>query len=46
MFDEEYYIDAQEFANFGGPLITPQDSIIIGTLEQSRRIRGYVQYRF
>ena len=49
IFDEEYYIDAQELGNLAGPLFDPgstQDSIIIGTLEQSRRIRGYVQWRF
>ena len=49
IFDEEYYIDVQELANFAGPLFEPggsQESIIIGTLEQSRRIRGYVQWRF
>ena len=49
IFDEEYYIDVQEFANFAGPLFDPgadQGSLIIGTLEQSRRIRGYVQWRF
>lgn len=47
IFDEEYYIDVQEFPNFagsaraGGP-----GSIIIGTLEQPRRIVGSLQYRF
>ncbi len=50
VFDEEYYIDVQEFANFAGGLVKPptpaQDAIIIGTLEQPRRLRGYVQYRF
>ena len=46
VFDEEYYIDVQEFPNFAGPLVTPQSSIIIGTLEQPRRLMGWVQYRF
>ena len=49
IFDEEYYIDVQELPNFAGPLFSPggsQEAIIIGTLEQSRRIRGYVQWRF
>ena len=46
VFDEEYYIDVQEFPNFAGPLVTPQSAIIIGTLEQPRRLMGWVQYRF
>ncbi len=49
IFDEEYYIDIQELANFAGNLFNPgssQEAILIGTLEQSRRIRGYVQWRF
>ncbi len=46
MFDEKYYIDVQEFPNLAGPLVTPQGSIIIGTLEQPRRLMGWVQYRF
>ena len=45
VFDEEYYIDVQEFPNFAGPLVTPQSSIVIGTLEP-RRLIGWVQYRF
>ena len=46
LFDTDYYIDAQEFSNFAGPLVTPQDDIVIGTLEQKRRVMGWVQYRF
>ncbi len=46
VFDEEYYIDVQELPNLAGPLVTPQSSIIIGTLEQPRRLMGWVQYRF
>ena len=49
IFDEEYYVDVQELPNFAGGLFLPgasQEAIIIGTLEQSRRIRGYVQWRF
>ncbi len=46
LFDEEYYIDAQEFTNFAGGLVTPQSDIIIGTLEQPRRVMGWVEYKF
>lgn len=47
LFDEDYYIDAQEFPNFAGSaLANGPGSIIIGTLEQPRRVVGSVQYRF
>ena len=46
VFDEEYYVDAQEFGNLGPTVVTPQGSIILGTLEQPRRLMGWVQYRF
>ena len=46
VFDEEYYVDAQEFGNLGPTVITPQNAIILGTLEQPRRLMGWVQYRF
>ena len=47
LFDEDYYIDVQEFPNFAGSALpgTP-DAIIIGTLEQPRRVVGSVQYNF
>ncbi|HKJ16051.1 MAG TPA: TonB-dependent receptor [Xanthomonadales bacterium] len=38
IFDEKYYIDAQEFPSFAGTAIpTGQGSVVIGTLEQTRR---------
>lgn len=51
LFDEDYYIDANEFPNFAGnaltfPAAAGPGSIVIGTLEQPRRIVGSVQYRF
>ena len=46
VFDTEYYVDVQEFPNFAGPLITPQSSVVIGTLEQPRRVMGWVEYTF
>ena len=47
LFDEEYYIDVQEFPNFAGAALpTAPDLIIIGTLEQPRRVVGSVQYHF
>lgn len=47
LFDEDYYIDVQEFPNFmGSGLPTGQGAIIIGTLEQPRRVVGSVQYHF
>ncbi|MEM7280287.1 MAG: TonB-dependent receptor [Pseudomonadota bacterium] len=47
VFDEEYYIDVQEFPNFAGTAqVGAPGSIIIGTLEQPRRIVASVQYRF
>ena len=47
VFDEDYYIDVQEFPNFAGAALpTAPDLIIIGTLEQPRRVVGSVQYHF
>ena len=47
LFDEEYYIDVQEFPNFAGSALpTAPELIIIGTLEQPRRVVGSVQYHF
>ncbi len=47
LFDEDYYIDVQEFPNFGGAALPGAPGlIIIGTLEQPRRVVGSVQYRF
>ena len=47
LFDEDYYIDVQEFPNFASfALPTAPDLIIIGTLEQPRRVVGSVQYHF
>ena len=47
LFDEDYYIDVQEFPNFAGSALpTGQGAIIIGTLEQPRRVVGSVQYHF
>ena len=47
LFDEDYYIDVQEFPNFAGSALpSGQGAIIIGTLEQPRRIVGSVQYHF
>ena len=38
LFDEDYYIDVQEFPNFAGSALpSGQGAIIIGTLEQPRR---------
>lgn len=47
LFDEAYYIDAQEFPNFGGSA-TPgaPGAIIIGTLEQPRRAVLSASYSF
>jgi outer membrane receptor protein involved in Fe transport len=45
--DEDYYIDAQEFPNFAGTARpTAPGAIIIGTLEQPRRVVGSIQFRF
>ena len=46
--DEDYYIDAQEFPNFAGTArpTAPGGLIIIGTLEQPRRVVGSIQFRF
>lgn len=48
IFNKEYYIDVQEVPNFSGPNIftPPQDLIIIGTLEQLRRVTASIQYAF
>lgn len=47
LFDEEYYIDAQEFPNFAGAAIsTGQGSVVIGTLEQPRRAILSARYDF
>ncbi len=47
IFDEEYYIDAQEFPNFAGTSVEPvYGSIIIGSLEQPRRAVASIRYAF
>ncbi len=47
LFDEDYYIDVQEFPNFAGSKLAGAPGyIIIGTLEQPRRVVGSVQYHF
>ncbi len=47
LFDEDYYIDVQEFPNFAGSKLSGAPGyIIIGTLEQPRRVVGSVQYHF
>ena len=47
LFDEEYYIDVQEFPNFAGTKLPGgPGNIIIGTLEQPRRVVGSVSYSF
>jgi iron complex outermembrane recepter protein len=47
IFDEEYYIDAQEFPNFAGTAVEPlYSSIIIGSLEQPRRAVASIRYAF
>lgn len=45
LFDEDYYVDAQEFPNFASAFI-PQSTIIIGTVEQKRRISAMLTYNF
>ena len=47
VFDEEYYIDVQEFPNFSGSALagTP-GSIILGSLEQRRRAIASLRYSF
>jgi iron complex outermembrane recepter protein len=46
-FDEEYYIDVQEFPNFAGSALPgPGEGIIIGSLEQPRRFVASVSYEF
>ena len=47
VFDEEYYIDVQEFPNFAGALVPGAPAqIIIGTLEQPRRVVGSIKVEF
>ena len=47
VFDEEYYIDVQEFPNFAGTAqVGAPGAIIIGTLEQPRRIVASAEFRF
>ena len=47
VFDEEYYIDAQDFASFSGPALPGSPAFfIIGTLEQPRRIVLSARYDF
>ncbi len=47
VFDEEYYIDVQEFPNFAGTAqVGSPGAIIIGTLEQPRRIVVSAELRF
>ena len=47
LFDEDYYIDVQEFGNFAGTARpTAPGQVVIGTLEQPRRVVGSLQYRF
>lgn len=47
VFDEEYYVDVQEFPNFAGSALAGSPgAIIIGTLERPRRIIASVQLGF
>ena len=47
LFDEDYYIDAQEFPNFAGSALAgAPGAIIIGSLEQPRRAVASVHYSF
>lgn len=47
VFDEDYYIDVQEFPNFAGSSIpSNQGSVVIGTLEQTRRAILSARYSF
>ena len=47
VFDEEYYVDVQEFPNFAGSaLVGSPGSIVIGTLERPRRIVASVELGF
>jgi len=47
LFDEDYYVDAQEFPNFAGSAIPgAPGSVVIGTLEQPRRAVASVTYNF
>lgn len=45
VFDEAYYIDAQEFPNFA-PVLIPQSAVIIGTVERTRRFMAVLNYQF
>ena len=45
--DEEYYVDVQEFPNFGGTAqVGAPGAIIIGTLERPRRVVASAEVRF
>jgi iron complex outermembrane receptor protein len=47
IFDEEYYIDVQEFPNFAGTALSGNPgSIIVGSLEQPRRAVLSLSYDF
>ncbi len=47
LFDEQYYIDAQELPNFAGSAVPGSPLlIIIGSLEQPRRIDVSLRYNF
>jgi iron complex outermembrane receptor protein len=47
VFDEDYYVDVQEFPNFAGAVLPgAPGSIVIGTLEQPRRALVSVSYEF
>lgn len=47
IFDKAYYIDVQEFPNFAGSALPgAPGAIIIGTLEQPRRVRATVGVEF
>ena len=47
VFDEEYYIDVQEFPNFAGALVAGAPAqIIIGSLEQPRRFIASIKVEF
>ena len=47
IFDKDYYVDVQEFPNFAGSALPgAPGQIIIGTLEQPRRVRASVSVDF
>jgi iron complex outermembrane receptor protein len=47
ILDEEYYIDVQEFPNFAGSALAgPGEGIIIGSLEQPRRLVASISFNF